>query len=78
MSVSEKYPIHESIFPDSIPPLYHYTSTSGLLGMLKAKSIWFTQFSFSNDTAESTYAKGLISAVYERVSAITLPRYSYL
>jgi hypothetical protein len=73
MLLSEQYPIYESTFPDSIPPLFHYTSTSGLLGMLNFKSIWFTQFSFSNDTAESSYAREVISEVMKEYPRLHFP-----
>jgi len=59
----EKYQVYNQEFSESIPPLYHYTSTAGLLGMLSYKQLWFTQLNFSNDVVESTYAIDLISKV---------------
>jgi hypothetical protein len=65
MTIAEKYPIHNHEFPASIPPLYHYTSATGLLGMLDYKKLWFTQLNFSNDVVESSYGVGLIKQVME-------------
>ena len=32
--------------------IYHYTSSSGLLGILSSESLWFTDFSVLNDESE--------------------------
>ena len=36
-------------------PLYHYSSTSGLLGMIKSKSIWMSNIRYQNDIEEYKY-----------------------
>jgi hypothetical protein len=65
MPVAEDFPVYTTGFPEGaiIPPLYHYTSAAGLLGMLDKKALWCTQLNFSNDAVESIYARGLIEGV---------------
>ena len=36
-------------------PLYHYTTTAGLKGILGSKSIWATHYRYLNDTKEINY-----------------------
>jgi hypothetical protein len=51
------------------PPriVYHYTSGSGLIGILKSRSIWST--SFLNDSSEYSFAIGLVrKAIQDRES----------
>jgi hypothetical protein len=56
------------VIPDelSIPQrLYHYTSQSGLLGILSAKTLWATRIQYLNDSTEFAYALGLLkNSVY--------------
>ncbi|ROR55173.1 hypothetical protein EDD41_2431 [Luteococcus japonicus] len=33
-----------------VPPLYHYTDTSGFMGIIESGSLWATRASFLNDT----------------------------
>lgn len=40
--------------------LYHYTSLSGLLGILQSQKIWGTEFSYLNDSSEMSYGLKLI------------------
>ncbi len=37
-------------------PLYHYTTTAGLIGIVKSKSLWASGIQHLNDTAEYGYA----------------------
>ncbi len=41
--------------------LYHYTSLSGLQGMISGGSIWVSDLAYMNDTSELSYATSLIS-----------------
>lgn len=41
-------------------PVYHYTSQTGLLGIISKKSIWATAINYLNDTLEFEYAMKLI------------------
>ncbi len=41
-------------------PLYHYTSQTGLLGIISKKSIWATAINYLNDTLEFEYSMNLI------------------
>jgi hypothetical protein len=65
MPITEDFPVYTTGFPAgvTIPPLYHYTSATGLLGMLDKKALWCTQLNFSNDAVESSYARELILEV---------------
>jgi hypothetical protein len=81
MPVAEDFPVYTNGFPEgvTIPPLYHYTSAAGLLGMLEKKALWCTQLNFSNDAVESTYARGLIAEVmreYEGIVPTPVSAYS--
>ena len=44
--------------------VYHYTSPTGLLGILSNKSIWFTDCDYLNDASESNYFLNLYSKVF--------------
>jgi hypothetical protein len=47
--------------PGQKPELvYHYTNTSGLMGILNSKSLWATDVWYMNDTGEGTYATEMI------------------
>lgn len=35
--------------------IYHYTSPSGLRGIISSNSIWFTHYKFLNDRSEKVY-----------------------
>jgi hypothetical protein len=50
---------------DGTPQLYHYTSPVGLAGMLEYRKLWFSQFAYSNDESEYSYAINLITSVLE-------------
>ena len=43
--------------------LYHYTDSSGLLGIIKSGMLWATHFEYLNDSSEFIYASGLIKKV---------------
>jgi hypothetical protein len=52
--------------------LYHYTSGSGLIGILQSKSIWATSIRFLNDSTEYTFALDLADKVIkERIEKAT-------
>ncbi len=50
--------------PGERPPeiLYHYTTQSGLLGIIKSKEIWATHFRHLNDTQEFELARRLFDS----------------
>ena len=48
---------------------FHYTSPSGLLGMLSSNSIWFSDCDYLNDASESDYFLNLASRVFARKSS---------
>lgn len=41
-------------------PIYHYTSQSGLIGIIRNKSIWATDIFYLNDAQEFNYALDLL------------------
>ncbi|WP_153916615.1 DUF2971 domain-containing protein [Shewanella sp. TC10] len=41
--------------------IYHYTSVDGLLGVLKNKEIWFTDYEYLNDIGEFVKARSTLS-----------------
>jgi hypothetical protein len=45
-------------YDDDIPagPLFHYTSTDGLYGIIRKRSLWLTHIRYLNDSAEFTHA----------------------
>ena len=43
--------------------IYHYTSPSGLLGILDKKKLWFTDSDFLNDSSENKYFHDIFSSV---------------
>ncbi len=49
--------------------LYHYTSGSGLIGILKSQSIWATSIRFLNDSTEYSFALNLAhNVIRERIA----------
>lgn len=44
-----EFPVHENFF------LYHYTTLSGLQGILRDRSFWFSHVSTLNDRLEIQY-----------------------
>lgn len=48
---------YKTIPPEaSIPPLYHYTSPAGMLGMTQYGALWLTNLLYMNDTTEYIWA----------------------
>jgi hypothetical protein len=43
-----------------IPPLYHYTTQKGLLGIIDSRSLWFTNIFYLNDASEFKYIFKLV------------------
>lgn len=48
---------------DEMPPLWHYTSRQGLLGIVQEKCMWATNIFYMNDATEHLYAMGVINEV---------------
>jgi hypothetical protein len=54
---------------DPLPTkLWHYTTTSGLLGILSSRELWATNYRFMNDRTELVYGAGLIEEYFEEHS----------
>jgi hypothetical protein len=50
-------------------PLYHYTTISGLLGILSSGRLWATHTQFLNDPRETTYGTEVLNGCISRVMA---------
>jgi hypothetical protein len=55
--------LHNSVIPP--PTLWHYTTQSGLLGIIGKKSLWATKIHYLNDSSEFLYALGLAREILE-------------
>jgi len=54
--------------------LYHYTSQTGLLGILQTKKLWMTDILYLNDSSEYTHTLELVIAeVKERIKQLVSP-----
>ena len=60
MSLTEKI---LNVRPDR--PLFHYTSASGLLGILSSGSIWATHIAYLNDMTEFVHGMSIVREVIE-------------
>jgi hypothetical protein len=60
----------ENLFSDNPrEPLYHYTTLTGLLGIVRDKSLWASDIRYMNDSAELRHAADLIRLeVQERIA----------
>ncbi|MCB2215835.1 DUF2971 domain-containing protein [Desulfofustis glycolicus] len=60
----------ESLFADTPKGLlYHYTTLSGLLGIVNSRTLWASDIRYMNDSAELKHAADLIRGqVHERIS----------
>lgn len=58
--IGDLYGINKYFAPKLPKTLYHYTTPTGLLGILESKSLWATHTSHLNDSEEMEYAKKLI------------------
>jgi hypothetical protein len=50
-------------------PLYHYTDTAGLLGILRSGNVWATHSKYLNDASEFQFAVGLLQEVVLEAAA---------
>jgi hypothetical protein len=55
-------------------PLYHYTSFTGLLGIVQSRALWASDIRYMNDSAELNHAANLISAEITRRIGAGHPR----
>ena len=53
--------------PLVIPPLYHYTRTEGLLGILEFSELWATHYSYLNDASEIQYGRSIFEQEVEQL-----------
>src|SRR5713226_3346939 len=51
------------------PELYHYTTVTGLSGILETSSLFGTHIEFLNDTSEVTHAYEIASKVFRELEA---------
>ena len=52
-------------------PLYHYTSQTGLLGIVRHREIWATNIHYLNDTAEFAHAIELVTTEFENRKGVS-------
>ena len=52
--------------------IYHYTSSIGLISILKGKILWATHFNYLNDKSEYQHAKEVILKVIEELKDINV------
>jgi hypothetical protein len=70
-SILREYGIHDDF--DISKPIYHYTTATGLKGILESKVIWATNSDYLNDVSELRYGRGLIANLLnKRVGAFPL------
>lgn len=50
------------------PVLHHYTTASGLLGIVDSSSLFLSDAEFLNDQSELTYARGIVGDVLRRAA----------
>ncbi len=48
---------------DGIIPIFSYTDAQGLLGIVKSRTLWATDYRYLNDSSEFLYARSLIEDV---------------
>lgn len=56
-----------SDLPSPPPTLFHYTTVSGFIGILRSKSVWATDARFLNDATELSYGFKYFEAEVERL-----------
>ena len=44
-------------------PLYHYTDSNGLLGIMRSRRLWATHSQYLNDASEFLYASSVMKQV---------------
>jgi hypothetical protein len=52
--------------PDPPPTLFHYTRQAGLLGVLRADSLWATKIHYLNDSSEYEFALQIASDILKQ------------
>jgi hypothetical protein len=62
----------EKLKSSEIPagPLYHYTTPSGTLGILKTREVWASMIHFMNDSGEFKYALDLARRIIKGVGGV--------
>lgn len=60
------------------PPelVYHYTTQTGLIGIITSRKLWATDLYYLNDSSELTYAIGVIRNELSQIQNALNPRYS--
>jgi hypothetical protein len=51
---------HVFRFSRTVRPLYHYTTGTGLIEIIKSAELWSTQLSCLNDASEFLYPTGMV------------------
>lgn len=55
--------ITKAFFSADIKTIFHYTSPSGLKGIIEKKALWFTKSSYLNDLTETNYINEVIQDI---------------
>ena len=59
-----------SEFSTELPhTLYHYTNTTGMLGIIDSKRLWATHFQYLNDASELEYGYNIAKAIIQKLLA---------
>jgi len=58
---------HGLVAQDGIATVYHYTSVDGLLGIIKSKSLWLSDYRYLNDSREMAHGAAIAEGVIEEI-----------
>ena len=61
--------LNDVLSPRLDKPLYHYTTQSGLLGIIRSREMWVTHTQYLNDRREFVHAVDLVRAEISRLLA---------
>jgi hypothetical protein len=59
--------LNDVLFPKLDKPLYHYTTQSGLLGIIRSRQMWVTHTQYLNDRREFVHAVDLVREEVSRL-----------
>jgi hypothetical protein len=63
---------HKLVKNDSPKFVYHYTSLEGFVGIVNARSIWMTDYSYLNDHRELMHGADIVQEVITKISQVTV------
>jgi len=55
------------LLSDEVPEIYHYTTITGLKGIIESQTLWATHYAYLNDTEEIIHFKSQLSIILEPV-----------